>query len=161
MKLRYSLLVLALFFLFLIILDTPVFGQRGKGRHRFRGRGGTNVSNVNPDPNSKMEYYNSQSGARIIKASHFDYEYTLGHKIVFLCEARGDPRPFFTWFKDGIELHYHPYLQYHEWANNTLIKSKMEIDPATQMDAGIYECHANNKYAIDRRTFKTDFSIGD
>ena len=22
----------------------------------------------------------------------------------------------------------------------------MEIDPATQGDAGIYECHANNKY---------------
>lgn len=24
----------------------------------------------------------------------------------------------------------------------------MEIDPATQGDAGIYECHANNKYLI-------------
>lgn len=33
----------------------------------------------------------------------------------------------------------------------------MEIDPATQMDAGIYECYADNKFAVDKRTFRTDF----
>ena len=27
-------------------------------------------------------------GAKITKASHFDYEYVLGHKIVFLCVAK-------------------------------------------------------------------------
>lgn len=27
------------------------------------------------------------------------------------------------------------------------------------MDAGVYECSADNKYSIDRRSFKTDFSI--
>jgi hypothetical protein len=32
------------------------------------------------------------------------------------------------------------------WRGKHRIKSKMEIDPATQGDAGIYECHANNKY---------------
>lgn len=42
-----------------------------------------------------------------------------------------------------------------------MIKSKMEIDPATQMDAGVYECQANNKYFIDCRIFKADFSIGE
>ena len=31
------------------------------------------------------------------------------------------------------------------WRGKHRIKSKMEIDPATQGDAGIYECHANNK----------------
>ena len=34
------------------------------------------------------------------------------------------------------------------WRGKHRIKSKMEIDPATQGDAGIYECHANNKYQL-------------
>lgn len=37
------------------------------------------------------------------------------------------------------------------------MKSKMEIDPTTQKDAGYYECQANNIYAIDRRGFRTDY----
>ena len=65
----------------------------------------------------------------------------------------------------------------------------MEIDPATQVrsisfniilviflmisnmdtktcifiylqgDAGIYECHANNKWSVDMRSFRTDYNI--
>lgn len=27
------------------------------------------------------------------------------------------------------------------------------------MDAGVYECTADNQYSVDRRSFKTDFSI--
>lgn len=50
------------------------------------------------------------------------------------------------------------FTQIHEWySGDEKIKSKMEIDPATQMDAGIYECYADNKYAVDKRTFRTDF----
>lgn len=33
----------------------------------------------------------------------------------------------------------------------------MEIDPATQKDAGYYECQANNIYAVDMRGFRTDY----
>lgn len=48
----------------------------------------------------------------------------------------------------------------HEWRiGEDKVKSKIEIDPATQMDAGVYECTADNMYSIDRRSFKTDFSI--
>jgi len=139
----------------------PTLAQRGRGRGRGgRGRGGIMIQNINQDANSRVDYYNDPKGARIIKASHFDLEYILGHKVMFLCEAKGDPRPHIIWFKDGMELYAHPYLQLHEWKiGEDVIKSKMEIDPATQMDAGLYECHANNKYSVDRRVFKADFSI--
>lgn len=51
-------------------------------------------------------------------------------------------------------------LQVHEWMMGPdKVKSKLEIDPATQMDAGLYECSADNMYSVDRRSFKTDFSI--
>lgn len=50
-------------------------------------------------------------------------------------------------------------LQISEWQlEGDRIKSKLEIDPARQMDSGNYECQADNKYAIDSRTFKADFS---
>lgn len=55
---------------------------------------------------------------------------------------------------------WHFSIQIHEWqVGPDKVKSKLEIDPATQMDAGVYECTADNMYSIDRRSFKTDFSI--
>lgn len=111
------------------------------------------------DPESD-QYYNNPNGAKILKASHFDLEYQLGHKIFFVCEAQGQPRPFITWYKDGSEIIMHSNLHVHEWYISTnRLKSKIEIDPATQMDAGVYECTADNLYAIDKKIFKTDFSI--
>ncbi|XP_040578509.1 immunoglobulin domain-containing protein oig-4 isoform X3 [Lepeophtheirus salmonis] len=105
-------------------------------------------------------YYKHAKGARITKASHFDYEYVLGHKIVFICVAKGKPRPKIIWFKDGRELYDHGYLHISEWyKGKRRLKSKMEIDPATQGDAGIYECHANNKWSVDMRSFRTDYNI--
>lgn len=51
-------------------------------------------------------------------------------------------------------------FQVHEsFIGTDTVKSKIEIDPATQMDAGIYECTADNQYSVDRKSFKTDFSI--
>ena len=47
--------------------------------------------------------------------------------------------------------------EYKEGSNVTV--SRMEITPAKQKDAGFYECEADNKYAVDRRGFRTDFII--
>lgn len=63
-----------------------------------------------------------------------------------------------------IEIEFLPFLwlslsSQHRFIGNDTVKSKIEIDPATQMDAGIYECTADNQYSVDRRSFKTDFSI--
>jgi len=50
--------------------------------------------------------------------------------------------------------------QVHEFkVGKDQIKSKMEIDPATQKDSGFYECQADNKYAIDKRGFRTDYTL--
>ena len=55
-------------------------------------------------------------------------------------------------------MYSHPYANIYEWLlPNNQIKSKLEIDPARQMDSGTYECQSNNKYAVDRRQFKADF----
>lgn len=59
----------------------------------------------------------SAQGAKITKSSHFNYQYVLGHKIAFLCVAKGIPLPQITWFKDGVELYAHRYMQvrYSDW----------------------------------------------
>lgn len=134
-------------------------GEQEQGRY-------APYSQVRAPPNGKYpndeaeKYYRHPKGAKITKASHFDYEYVLGHKIVFICVARGKPRPKIVWFKDGRELYDHNYLHISEWyKGKRRLKSKMEIDPATQGDAGIYECHANNKWSVDMRSFRTDYNI--
>lgn len=132
-------------------------GKRGKLSLQYKGRKDFKpITGTYPSVEAK-EYYQNPKGAKITKSSHFNYQYVLGHKIVFLCVAKGTPIPQITWFKDGVELYAHKYMQLHEWKTGNQMKSKMEIDPATQADAGIYECHANNKYAVDIKAFRTTY----
>ncbi|XP_060516802.1 immunoglobulin domain-containing protein oig-4 [Cylas formicarius] len=150
---------IVLFLLIAFVGDS--LGRRGRPRTRTKSKFqiGLPITGKYRDPESD-KYYNNNNGAKIVLASHFDYEYVLGHKIAFICVARGNPRPHITWYKDGSEIFTHLYLHIHEWQiGRDKIKSKLEIDPATQMDAGLYECTADNMYSIDRRSFKTDFSI--
>ncbi|EDW70893.1 immunoglobulin domain-containing protein oig-4 [Drosophila virilis] len=146
----------------LLMLTAPFTeARRGRGRGRTKSRVqiGLPITGKYRDPESD-QYYNNNNGAKILQASHFDLEYVLGHKIAFLCVAKGNPRPHITWYKDGAEIYQHLYMHVHEWTiGDDRVKSKIEIDPATQMDAGLYECTADNMYSIDRRSFKTDFSI--
>jgi len=162
MKQSMKLAILSILLLLLIAELFPVEARRGKGsrRRKVKKQNAKVLFHNNP---KRAEYYLNADGAQIIKASHFDYEFYLGHKILFICVAIGDPLPRITWFKDGIELDniINSYLHITEWkigeGKEAQIKSKLEIDPARQMDSGTYECMANNKYAVDRRNFKADF----
>ena len=84
-----------------------------------------------------------------LRDNHCKPRYTTGNTLIY---------PIFS-----ILIHYckeYLGLQVHEWKMGPdRVKSKLEIDPATQMDAGLYECSADNMYSVDRRSFKTDFSI--
>lgn len=76
------------------------------------------------------------------------------HQFLFNCFNV----PFFYIYK--LKLFIWIIFQVYEWKiGKDRVKSKLEIDPATQMDAGVYECTADNMYSLDRRSFKTDFSI--
>ncbi|KAF7399330.1 hypothetical protein HZH68_007922 [Vespula germanica] len=134
-------------------------GPRGAGRNRGgRRMYGSSAIPMSHRNSASARYYENKDGAKIVKASHFELDYMLGRKITFFCMATGYPRPEITWLKDGIELYHHKFFQVHEWpVGNDTIKSKMEIDPATQKDAGYYECQADNQYAVDRRSFRTDY----
>lgn len=77
------------------LLSAPAVAQRGRGRGRSRAKTrilGLPITGKYRDPESD-QYYNNQNGAKIIMASHFDYEYILGHKIAFLCVAKVREKP--------------------------------------------------------------------
>ncbi|XP_023161508.1 immunoglobulin domain-containing protein oig-4 [Drosophila hydei] len=132
-------------------------GGRNVLRRNYTGKKPVVIQHRSQDA---VNYYDHENGAKIIKSSHFELDYTLGRKITFFCMAQGNPRPTITWFKDGAELYQHRFFQVHEsHPEPEIIKSKMEIDPTTQMDAGYYECQADNIYAIDRRGFRTDYAM--
>jgi len=162
MKRRWLFYLFLMLAIFSVCVEGAKIGGGGRGRLRggLRGRLGSVggpilIPSRNP---ASVVYYGNKDGATIVKASHFELDYMLGRKITFFCMARGYPRPEITWFKDGIELYHHKFFQVHEWPiGNDTMKSKMEIDPATQKDAGYYECQADNQYAVDRRGFRTDY----
>ncbi|XP_045137298.1 immunoglobulin domain-containing protein oig-4-like [Portunus trituberculatus] len=150
----------AVVLLVLVATAAVTEAKKGKGRGKNRRKFGSRGIIKNFKSEASRAYYNHNGGAKITLWSHFESEYVLGRKIVFMCKAEGEPRPVITWFKDGIELYSHSFFQVHEWQEGPkAIKSKMEIDPATQMDAGYYECQADNKYAVDVKGFSADYSI--
>lgn len=86
---------------------------RGRGnKHWHTGRIPAAIQHRSP---AAINYYDNKDGAKIVKSSHFEFDYMLGRKITFFCEATGLPRPEITWFKDGAELYQHRFFQVSEW----------------------------------------------
>lgn len=157
MKITFGLNICLVVLLALLFLNLLEAFRSGKMRRR-KTRKENSARFLFIQNSKRKDYYNNTNGAEIIKSSHFDHEFELGDKLSLLCVAKGDPIPRLSWYKDGNELIPHQFSRIVERkVNQNAIKSKLEIDPARQLDAGTYECHANNQYSTDRRTFKADF----
>ncbi|XP_050738533.1 immunoglobulin domain-containing protein oig-4-like [Eriocheir sinensis] len=174
---HHAATLLAVTFLLLTIHEEGRVGGLSSGRYSYSSAGGwghkalaepvwghpPRIHKNRRIPSVKEEQHikPNRGAARVVQASHYELEYVLGRKIIFLCTARGNPRPRITWYKDGVELYAHNYFQVHEWEiGRHKLKSKMEIDPATLMDVGYYECQANNIHAVDHRGFRTQYTAG-
>ncbi|KAL6727473.1 hypothetical protein Aduo_009345 [Ancylostoma duodenale] len=93
-----------------------------------------------------LHFSNNEDGPRIDRHSFFKQHFRLGYKLQLFCEAHGTPRPDLRWYKNGVELRTRPGL----WIRNSVdldtVSSHLDIDPARVLDAGEYECVANNSY---------------
>ncbi|KFD63635.1 hypothetical protein M514_09686 [Trichuris suis] len=98
-----------------------------------------------------------EDGVRIVKASHFSQSCRLGGKLNILCSAVGQPRPTITWYKDGAELVLKNNIHLQEiHESDSRQTSRIEIDPATLGDQGIYTCVAHNENDSVVKNFKSE-----
>ncbi|VDM93519.1 unnamed protein product [Onchocerca ochengi] len=97
--------------------------------------------------------------AHIVTGSHFSQTFRLGYKLVLICKAKGTPRPTIKWYKEGAEIHPKSNTHHYEkLLDEDMLWSKLEIDPTTMGDQGIYACVANNEHGIMAKNFKAEFS---
>lgn len=118
--------------------------------------------------------------AHITTGSHFSQTFRLGYKLLLICIASGNPRPTIKWYKEGAELqpkpNAHVSLSIHPFPASNIIHlttpfkyyekplgehrlwSKLEIDPATMGDQGVYACVANNERGLMAKNFKAEYT---
>uniref|UniRef100_A0A0K0DBA1 Ig-like domain-containing protein n=1 Tax=Angiostrongylus cantonensis TaxID=6313 RepID=A0A0K0DBA1_ANGCA len=92
------------------------------------------------------EYEYNEYGPRIVRHSFFKQHFRLGYKLKLFCEAHGTPSPDMRWYKDGVEIRLRPGIRIRAEITANSVASHMEIDPAGVLDAGEYECVANNAH---------------
>ncbi|CAK5098466.1 unnamed protein product [Meloidogyne enterolobii] len=81
------------------------------------------------------------------------------NRVELICKAYGEPRPMIKWYKEGAEMQPKPNVHYYEKPlSKNKIWSKLEIDPATMGDQGIYACVANNQYGVMAKNFKAEYT---
>ncbi|WKX94543.1 hypothetical protein Q1695_011659 [Nippostrongylus brasiliensis] len=97
--------------------------------------------------------------AHIVTGSHFSQTFRLGYKLIIICKAKGEPRPTIKWYKEGAELHPKHNIHYYEKPLGAdMLWSKLEIDPATMGDQGVYACVANNEHGVMAKNFKAEYT---
>lgn len=94
----------------------------------------------------------SQRPATIVSSSVWAQSFYIGDKIKLMCFACGRPRPKITWYTDGQEIIFRPNMRVTEYRyNQNKIKSYLEIDPATESNAGEFMCRASNRNGYEER----------
>ncbi|KRY68885.1 Hemicentin-2, partial [Trichinella pseudospiralis] len=164
MRVQSSLLHLRSVLLVLLFLLTSLCGPGNDAAkassRRSRGRGKNLLPFANVAEHSLLSQTADQErSVKIIKASHFNQAFRLGGKIAILCTAAGYPRPTITWYKDGVELVFKNNVHVQEQQHDDEQKqtSRIEIDPATMGDQGIYTCLAHNERGSIVKNFKSEF----
>uniref|UniRef100_A0A915JG23 Ig-like domain-containing protein n=1 Tax=Romanomermis culicivorax TaxID=13658 RepID=A0A915JG23_ROMCU len=95
---------------------------------------------------------------KIVRASHFNFNFKLGYKIWLICIISGDPLPSVSWYKDGSEI----LMKDSVWIEAIVLEAskgiytKIEIDPAVLGDSGIYTCMGHNNITNISKNFKVD-----
>ncbi|CAD5230643.1 unnamed protein product [Bursaphelenchus xylophilus] len=144
-----------------LIVYFAVFWVDGRGGRRGgKGKGKSNLQFAQVAEFSliQQEILDNRS-AQIITGSHFSQLYRLGYKLLLTCRARGEPRPMIKWFKEGAELPPKSNTHYYEKPiGKDEIWSKLEIDPATMGDQGVYACVANNQHGVMAKNFKAEYT---
>uniref|UniRef100_A0A7E4W9D5 Ig-like domain-containing protein n=1 Tax=Panagrellus redivivus TaxID=6233 RepID=A0A7E4W9D5_PANRE len=140
------------------MLVLPVDGRGG--RRGGKGKGKSNLQFAQVAEFSLIQSALSDNrSAHIITGSHFSQVYRLGYKLIMLCKARGEPRPMIKWFKEGAEMQPKPNTHYYEKPlPDNVMWSKLEIDPATMGDQGVYACVANNQFGVMAKNFKAEYT---
>uniref|UniRef100_A0A0M3I1U4 Ig-like domain-containing protein n=1 Tax=Ascaris lumbricoides TaxID=6252 RepID=A0A0M3I1U4_ASCLU len=110
----------------------------------------------NPRHPQHVVSFSDHKKATITRHSNFLQTFKLGYKLVLVCEAEGYPEPSITWYKDGAEMNIRntAYLvQTRTYGNR--VRTRLEIDPATIGDQGVYSCLTSNRYGYDLQSMKT------
>ncbi|KAI6202246.1 Immunoglobulin domain containing protein [Aphelenchoides besseyi] len=162
-----------LIFLFLVSVVLIHLVESRGGRRGGKGKGKSNLQFAQVAEFSLIQKkLTDNRSAHIITGSHFSQIFRLGYKLVLICRARGEPRPMIKWFKEGSELPPKANTHYYEqpigkeeiWSKvsgqmvNRTNKFKLEIDPATMNDQGIYACVANNQHGVMAKNFKAEYT---
>ncbi|KAI6188884.1 Immunoglobulin domain containing protein [Aphelenchoides besseyi] len=149
-----------LIFLFLVSVVLIHLVESRGGRRGGKGKGKSNLQFAQVAEFSLIqEKLTDNRSAHIITGSHFSQIFRLGYKLVLICRARGEPRPMIKWFKEGSELPPKANTHYYEQPiGKEEIWSKLEIDPATMNDQGIYACVANNQHGVMAKNFKAEYT---
>ncbi|VDN05968.1 unnamed protein product [Thelazia callipaeda] len=147
----------AVIFVFFILL-TDVNGRGGRRAGKSKGKSNLQFAQVAEFSLVHTQLADNRS-AHIVTGSHFSQTFRLGYKLVLICKAKGTPRPTIKWYKEGAEMHPKINTHYYEkLINDDMLWSKLEIDPATMGDQGIYACVANNEYGVMSKNFKAEYT---